>query len=136
MLGLRSQAGETVEDFCERYARIIKQVLAHHGEETWDSTYHRLHFSWAGHVFCIGQYDPDRVTFQVLMHKNWQWIQSVAAQNGGNQLHCRKLHTWRWEGPISRFFEGRGCIWEQKAVSELEWNQLLNEMVTWRCIHS
>jgi hypothetical protein len=78
-------------------------VLHAHGEQSWDETYHRLVFSWAGHVHRIGSYDPDRLTFQVLHYKDWQWIQLIASQNGGNQLHCRELHTWRWERPLYKF---------------------------------
>lgn len=135
MLGLRAHDGETVADFCERYARSFKHVLHSHGERSWDATYHRLMFSWAGHVQRIGSYDPQRPTFQVLHNKDWQWIHLIASQNSGNQLHCRKLHTWRWERPLYKFFQDREDSWEQIAANEAEWQQLLPDMVTWRCTH-
>ena len=135
MLGLRAHDGETVADFCERHARSVKHVLLSHGERSWDATYHRLMFSWAGHVQRIGSYDPQQPTFQVLHYKDWQWIQLIASQNSGNQLHCRKLHTWRWERPLYKFFQDREDSWEQVAANKAEWQQLLPDMVTWRCTH-
>ena len=79
----------------------------------------------------MGEYDPFRITFQVLRFKDWQWIQNVANQNYGNQLHCRQLHVWRWERPLYKFFETRPESWGQIAVDEQEWHRLLDEMVEW-----
>ena len=135
MLRLSKCDGESVSDFCERYARTVKHILHTHGEQSWDETYHKLLFSWAGHVQRIGTYDPQRLTFQVLHYKDWQWIQLIASQNNGNQLHCRKLHTWRWERPLYKFFLSRGIYWEQAATNDVEWQQLLPDMVAWRCTH-
>ena len=135
MLRLKKGDDETVGMFCERYARNVKQVLHAHGEQSWDETYDGLVFSWAGHVHRIGSYDPDRLTFQVLHYKKLQWIQLIASQNGGNQLHCRKLHTWRWERPLYKFFADREGSWQQSAANKTEWQQLLPDMVAWRDIH-
>ena len=135
MLRLRKSVGESLQDFCIRSARSVRHVLREDEEQAWDATYHQLFFSWAGHVHRIGSYDPERLTFKVLHYKDWQWISLIASQNRGNQLHCRKLRTWRWERALYKFFEGQDTSWEQNAFNQTEWKQLLPDMVAWRCTH-
>ena len=135
MLGLRSRAGEEVSEFCARYARNIRQLMHKHKLLSWDAFYHRSVFVWAAYVSRLAQSDPTRLTHQVLNYKNWDWIRVVADQNHGRQLHCRRLHTWRWEKPLYKFFEGKQESWQQVAADSDRWHQLLDEMVVWRCGH-
>jgi hypothetical protein len=133
MLRIKRPETESMPDYCIRCARTVRHVMETHGIEPWDAHYHRLVFKWAGHICRMNSYDPSRVTSKVLNYKNWSWIRTVAAQNAGNQLHCRRLRTWRWERPLYKFFEGRPEMWEHVASDKVKWINLLDEMVTWRC---
>ena len=112
---------------------MLKQSLQQSGTESFDARYHRLVFKWAGHVQRIGLHDEDRLTFQMLRFKSWSWIQGVAAAHGGAQLHGRRLHVWRWERPLYKFFATQGCTWESAAEDKTRWTDLLDTMVAWRC---
>ena len=133
MLRIKRPSTETLEAYCIRCARAVKHTRAKHAIEAWDAYYHRLVFQWAGHVSRMSSYDPSRITHQVLQFRNWQWIQTVAYLNGGNQLHCRRLRVWRWERPLYRFFEDHSTSWEEVACDKAKWTHLLDELVTWRC---
>ena len=67
------------------------------------------------------------------MHwKNWAWIQTIAEQNAGNQLHGRRLHVWRWERPLYKYFSKESHTWEQAALDKVAWLASLDDMVAWR----
>ena len=76
-----------------------------------------------------------RLTYQVLKYKDMNWICNIASQNSGNQLHCRKLRTWRWERPLFKYFEGRPYTWQESAADKEQWLQQVGEMVSWRCTY-
>ena len=127
-------AEETTEDFCVRYARNIKQVMTKYGCERWDAMYHRLYFTWAGRVRRLRLTEPQRLTYQVLRYKDWQWIQNVADANSGSQQHHRKLRAWRWERSLYKFFDRKSETWGEAAEDEKKWVSFLDKMVDHRCI--
>jgi hypothetical protein len=133
MLRIKRHKAETMTDYCIRCARAVRHVMETHGIEPWDAHYHRLVFKWAGHTCRMNSYDPSRATTKVFNYKNCSWIRTVAAQNAGNQLHCRRLRTWRWERPLHKYFEGRSETWDHAANDKSRWTNLLDDMVTWRC---
>ena len=96
----------------------------------WDQVYHRRQFMWAGKVARLAAKDPERLTYQVLVHRNWEWIKNVSVKNNGSQLHGRRLRIWRWERPLYKY---HGEIpWELVAQNEEMWAQQLDKMVRWR----
>ena len=131
MLGVRRRETETLGDYMHRTAGTINHLMQKHKVERWDAHYHRLQFSWGGQVARMAARCPERLTYQVLKHKDISWIHKMSAQYGGNQQHCRKLHTWRWE----RCFMKYSPTWQQDALDKSKWLSSLNDMVAWRCMH-
>jgi len=48
------------------------------------------------------------------------WLSAVAKDNGGKQLHCRRLKVRRWESTLVRFFSKD---WEEQAADRDEWDK-------------
>ena len=111
---------------------MIKNLRLRHGIESWDAQYHRSVFAWGGHLARMSQYDPQRVSHQALLHKNWDWIQSQADARGG-QNHGRRLHVWRWERPFVQYWHNLN--WIEQAQDHKVWKSKLQSMVTWRLEH-
>ena len=132
MLRLRCRPDETTEDFCTRYARSIKDALHQHGQEPWDVIYHKLVFTWAGKISRMGKNCPDRLTYKIFRTRDWQTIQDIAHQNGGNQLHCRRFRVWRWEQQVYKCFQGSPQTWRKAAENPQRWSDLFDEMVLMR----
>ena len=131
MIGPRRQDGESLADFMHRSNASIKHLMSRHGVEHWDAHYHRLQFSWAGDVARMATLCPKRLTYAALKHRDISWIHKMAEQYRGNQQHCRKLHTWRWERCLFKY----SCSWQQDAQDKHKWQKSLDEMVQWRCTH-
>ena len=130
MLGQRPAPGQPVDLYMEQINSRIKRVKGLYNVLNWDTWYHRAVFEWAGHVARISQYDESRLTPQVLAHRHWHWIQSIAAANRGSQLHGKRFRTWRWERPLYKFFENDR--WETAAQHKAEWHDQLDTMMIWR----
>ena len=131
MLGCRRGSGEQLAEYMVRTARVMKNLMQRHGFERWDLFYHRMQFAWGGKVARMAQDCPDRLTYHVFKYRDIGWIHSIADQNHGNQLHCRKVHTWRWE----RCFMKYNPKWQLQALDKVAWTKSLNDMVLWRCAH-
>ena len=129
MLHIRRRSSESLDLYMTRCARTVKGIRMRHGIEGWDESFHRSVFSWGGHLARMRTYDPDRASHQVFLYKNWQWIKRQS-DDRGNQHHGRRLHVWRWERPLYKFFLPEP--WEQQALNKQSWNSKLDEMVAWR----
>lgn len=129
MLGRRRQVGESLEECMRKINSQIRNLFIRHGVERWDAKYYGLYFTWAGDVARISINDPERLTYQALVHKDIAWIHKIADQFHGNQLHGRKLHTWRWERLLIKYDSN----WKSKALDKQSWSRSLNDMIVWRC---
>ena len=123
--------GEATDDYMYRLRLKIKRLKDTHSSIDWDRRAYSSMFSWAGHVARIGQYDAGRITYRILQHKCWEWIQTLARANGGNQTHGRRLKVWRWEAPMYKFF--KKVSWQEVAQSKESWNLQLEPMIDWKC---
>ena len=137
MLAPKRESYEDLAVFLVRVARTRKQLMNKHNFQSFDAIFHRLVFEWGGHVYRMSSYDPQRWTHQVLLLTNWSWIQLIASQNSGSQLHCRMLKVWRWERPLYKFFLGHNkySCWEEAAADKHVWKSLVPEFVAWRLIN-
>ena len=131
MVTLKRRAGEEADDYMHRLRHKILHLKVRHSFIAWDRRAYSIMFSWAGHVARIGRYDADRLTYRILQHKSWEWIQTVARTNGGNQLHGRRLKVWRWEAPMYKFF--KKASWQEVAQNKESWNEQLEKMIDWKC---
>ena len=95
---------EVLETFMSRTNRFVNDLMGREGLLTWDIMVRREVFKWAGWVARLRTFDWSRITLHVLLHKNWEWLQTIAMQNNGRQLHGRRLKIWRWEALIYTFF--------------------------------
>jgi len=129
MVGSRRSNDESLADYMVRSARTVKHLMLRHRVESWDAHYHRLQFKWGGEVARMVHKCPAAITYQVLKHKDIRWIHTTAEQYGGNQQHCRKLHTWRWE----RCFIKYSPSWQEDALDKTKWTNSLDDMGAWRC---
>ena len=116
-----------------RVSSKIKQLKDTHQLQNWELRYHRSVFSWAGHVARMKTYDVNRATYQVMCYRNWRWIRNTTEENDGNQLHGRRLRTWRWERTLYKYFGDSN--WEDAALDHDAWSQQLDSMALWRCTH-
>ena len=132
MVGIRPVTDETKPEYMARANRRLKHLKTFHKVAEWDKAYLKSIFSWAGHVSRIKQYDKGRITYKVLTFKSWRWIQTVAEENRGCQLHGRRLRTWRWERPMYKLFTNDR--WENLAQDKQSWLSCLDEMVQRWCI--
>ena len=105
----------------------MNDLMEREGLLGWDIMIRREVFKWAGWVARPGTFDCSRITLHILLHKNWEWLQTIAMQNGGRQLHGRCLKVWRWEALIYRFFrENQANIsWFELAQDSYEWTQIV-----------
>ena len=131
MLCLKRAPQEEQRNFMARLNSKIKLLNHCHQFQSWERWYYRSVLGWAGHVSRIRQYNEPRLTNQVLQFKSWACIQQVAAANLGNQLHGRRLHTWRWEQKIYNLFPGED--WQTKAQDKADWHQQLEQMISQSC---
>jgi len=134
MLSFTALEHECAEEFKRRTHRIVRNTIAQHEVKVWSAKYHASVYKWAGHVSRIAKYDVSRITPVVMRWKNWAWIQLIASQNSGRQLHCRKLHTWRWERPLYTYFSDTN--WEDNCQSKSDWQDVVEEFVQWRISHN
>ena len=96
---------------------VIKRLLEHNGIERWDSSYHRLYYSWAGFLGKIALLHEERMVLQIFRWKNIAWITQLQARLGC-QTHHRKLKVWRWESrPVSTL----GLSWIDLAKDRANW---------------
>jgi hypothetical protein len=105
MLAFRRNQSEDVEEFMRRTNRTITNLLERHEVVLWDCLARQYVFRWAGWVARLRSFDPNRLTYHVLLHKNRRWINRIAEANHGRQLHCRCFHVWRWEKLLYSFSE-------------------------------
>ena len=122
---------ETQDDFCKRTGSMIKHFMLRRGAVPFDEVYHREVYKWAGWVVRI---EGERLTKEVLMFKNWDWLKNMSAQFGGRQQHGRILRTWRWERPLYKFFDTctEDTRWQEVAKDKASWVAQLDKMVRWR----
>ena len=73
----------------------------------------RLH-SWAGHLARIRNYDPNRLTLQVLDFKGMLELTTLMYMNG-SQGHAARFHVWRWEAQFHKFYVDSGPTWQDAA---------------------
>ena len=125
-------AGEYVEDA----NRTLKALRCKHNIVGWDQAAVTMHFAWAGHVSRFAEYDPNRITLKVLRYRDWEWLKTIADQNNGRQLHCRKLRVWRWESPLYRYAGCQGTdTWHKLAADKRAWNADLLNMGLWYLVN-
>ena len=130
MMHFKKRETEDLAYFMERTNRSITGVMKHHGVVTWDVLARRNIFKWAGWVARLAHFDPERITLDILHLKNWNWICNIASQNNGNQLHCRKLHTWRWEKLIYSYFDENFPLqsWHEIAQDAQGWEAIVDNV--------
>ena len=132
IIGFQKGEDEDIELFMQRSNRTINNLIARHNVKLWDNLSHRAVYGWAGKVARINIQNPDRWTSKVFLYRNWDWIQIIASNNSGRQLHGRYLKAWRWERPIYKFF---GTNWHSKAAHEDDWASEECDFLRWRAIN-
>jgi hypothetical protein len=132
MLHFKFHASEDMNSFMRRTEASISYNLKHHNVIPFDELVHRAVFRWAGKLVQIQQDAPERLTSLVFRHKDWAWIQTIANQNRGRQLHGRYLREWRWERPMFKCF---GDSWKSLAHDASEWASHEEQFIVWRSLH-
>jgi len=124
------EVGEDVETYMRRTNAAITCLLAMHNVQPWDLVARQAVFRWAGWVARLRHFDPERLTLSILQHKNLQWLNTIASQNNGRQLHGRILRTWRWESPLQSFIEELhpGVHWVELAQDSDAWREIVSKV--------
>ena len=123
---------EDIAAFMSRTNTTMNNLMACHRVKTWDALAHRAVFRWAGTIARISVFFLDRWTTTVFQHKDWSWIQAVARDNHGRQLHGRNLRTWRWERPLYKYL---GENWQQQAADIENWQSMEDDFLIWRALN-
>ena len=55
--------------------------------------------------------------YQILKYRDWQWLQNVAEEHHGRQLHGRILHVWRWGAVLYKAIQH----WQEAASDKIKW---------------
>ena len=129
MMHFKFRPDETMGSFMHRTESSISHVFDIHNVQLFDGLAHRAVFRWAGKLTQIQLHDPSRLTSIVFGHKDWDWIQLVASQHNGRQLHGRRLRTWRWERPLYKCFSDS---WKALASDQSEWASHESSFLAWR----
>ena len=132
MVKFKKAPEETIDVFMERTNSFIKHLIIDNDSEPWDYSYHREVYKWAGTSMKIHTCDKSRLSACVYNHKDWAWIQFIASQNGGRQLHGRYFKAWRWERPLYNYL---GIGWKSRAADFNEWMEGAMDFVQWRALN-
>ena len=100
MLRIKRADGENMGIFLHSANGILKDKLSNgvDNHETWGLRATQLRFDWGGHVARLQHLDPNRLTYRVFRHWNYEeTVGNIEAYNQGRQGHNRHLHVWRWE---------------------------------------
>ncbi len=130
MMHFRKADTESLVPFMERSEKSITNIMQMHSVLSWDTLARRNVFKWAGWVARLQIHDPLRITLDILRHRNWNWICSIADENRGRQLHGRYLHTWRWEKLVYNFFDNNfpGQDWFTVAQDVNAWMGIVDSV--------
>ena len=129
MLHFKYRDGETMSDFMHRTESSISANIDRHNVISFDTLSDRAVFRWAGKLVQISLNFPGRLTSLVFGHTDWDWIQGIAQQNKGKQLHGRCLRIWRWERLM---YKCLGNDWKILAQDESEWLSRESLFLDWR----
>jgi len=132
MIGFKMTEEETIAEFMSRTNTTMNNLMACHRVKTSDVLSHRAVFRWAGTLARISLSFPYRLTTRIFQHKDWTWIQTIAHENRGRQLHGRNLRTWRWERPLYKFF---GENWQSQAADIEHWRSIEPDFLAWRSLN-
>ena len=119
----KREQGEEMGEFLHRANGILRNKLGGmtSAHETWDLRATQLRFDWGGHVARLRHLDPNRLTYRVFMHWNYEGIvKGIEAHNKGKQCHNRHLHVWRWEYNMYRFV---GRDWTSYVMDREVWRE-------------
>ena len=135
LLGLKKTEGETAGEYVHRSNTALAELHKTFNRFSWSVEYHKSVYSLGGHFSRIHKYDPGRLTNAILRYKDWSWISHIASQNGGRQLHGRRLRTWRWERAFYKRFPWEPGAWHTVAADKVSWSSRLEELAVWRDKH-
>ena len=113
-----------------RTNNFINDIMVREGMQPWDVLVRREIFRWAGWTARLQDFDTSRITLKILKHKNWEWLQTIARNNKGRQLHGRCLRVWRWEALIYNFFREnhQDANWFLAALDQEGWNRIVQSV--------
>ena len=136
MLGAKRAPDVSLEDYMIYTNRAINALKARHGVVDLDLIALRNHFGWGGHILRKCEDNPASVLALVFTFRDRTWRSMIESQNGGNQLHRRKLRIWRWERPLYKFAAFHGhASWQELASCKRDWLARLDEMALWFRTH-
>ena len=127
MIGYKPYKGEPMDEFMIRTNASLKDLRTKLCPETWDQTYFRSVYEWAGHLARMEHYAAQRLSHVVLRHDNYHNITTRA--QGGNQGHGRNIKVWRWE---SQIYKPLGAMWHHHAFQKDTWPTTVKRLCAWR----
>lgn len=130
IIAIKRYPNEDLDAYMPRCYRCCDRFRVASHTMRWDERSQMYVARFAGHIARMRLHDPDRLTLQALHWRNQAWLDIVAENNNGNQLHCRRLKVWRWESSLVRFF---GRAWEAVADDREEWERQTRNFSIWRC---
>ena len=121
---------KSVNEYVKASARHTRELITRWKIESWDVSYLRILFDWAGHVAHMVTYDDSRIALVALKLWDWQHLVNTKALCG-KQCHRRNLHIWRWEQNIYKYFEA-GWL-DNIGRDKQAWKDSSGEWLKWRC---
>ena len=119
-LRLHRLVSETEEHYAKRQNRELRSLKNALSIPDLDVVAARRTYRYAGHVARQMEYDPCRLTSQVL-----QWnCQRVARQNvrkPSDRQGFSRFSPWNWEGQFTRFYDTVNRDWMEVARSRRDW---------------
>eukprot|EP00973_Karenia_brevis_P019064 2613929-Karenia_brevis.AAC.1 len=94
----------------------------------WDIHHLHMYYNWMGHLARMATYDPERVTNRVFQYKDLHYVFDLQSRFG-DQTHGRRLHVWRLEWDVYKYFGDR---WQQLALDKRAFNVRWDSWLEWR----
>ena len=133
ILGRRANPWEPMWYLMETANSKLKELREMWDIETWDKTFLRYQFRWAGHVARYKGYGNTKWAYEALTHKDWQHHKDNVAKFG-SQLHGKRVHVFRWEASFYKFWKKDD--WKMWAADKTIWAELEEEWLHWRLHHA
>ena len=105
MLNFKSRPEETTEEIMKRINSRVTDVIIDSNIPTFRDLYCISYFRWAGSLFNVLNYDPNRVAYHILRYKDLASLREYATRHRGRQGHVGNINAWRFETFIFRYFE-------------------------------
>ncbi len=128
IVGVQRPEDMTLADYMHHVNFVVSRYAESFGTVWWDEAALKAVYTWAGHVGRMSIYNPERLVYRALVHRNRQYLLHLERTHG-NQCHGHRIHTWRWERALYGFY---GSEWVAQTINNDCWLDSFQKWLWWR----